>query len=259
MRFVIKPERPTSREVRRVLTEQLDHAVALLEKDGASVKAVHESRKACKRARAVVALVRSGLALEDALLLNLTIRDAARAIGPVRDADVMTAKLREVGKDPEVVEDREARGRQTIALLDRARHRVASMDLTWLDRGVLREGLVRSYRDTRKRYREARKTPTGDTMHEWRKALKRHMHHLQLLTGLQPVMLESLARQVDMLQALLGDHHDTAVLAEKVDEGDALALELRAGARALEARTLALGAWLHAAAPELLEAWLAAR
>lgn len=84
--------------MRRIARGQIDLAVELLESaDGCELdEAIHESRKAFKRVRALVCLARDALGDETYRRENETFRDAGRALASVRDARVMVDTLEDL-------------------------------------------------------------------------------------------------------------------------------------------------------------------
>lgn len=260
--FRIDLHQPPPDEIRRILLEQIAHARHGLLTQGASESAVHEARKACKRSRATLALVKGSLRTSDHRRLDTSLRDAARLIGPVRDADVMRHTLESLGEpaggpptDQEL--DRAVRGEQTIRGLDQARSLVTGQDLSAIDRSTLVEGLLRSWRGARKTWDDADVDHHPEAFHEWRKAVKRLLYHVQLLSGLDEAVMGGLARQLDVLQEALGDHHDLHVLAGQRWRSTATpGTALTERAAQLEERTLALGGWVLSAPPRQLQRWL---
>lgn len=254
--YRIRKRRKPSNEVRRVLLEQLDLALRVLE-NGPTTKGVHEARKACKRARAVVRLIRDGVGDDAARQVEAAVRDAARTIGPVRDADVSRVTLQKLGRPADFpVPDRDARGQAAVRGLAQARRLVEGLDTQRVDHPVLVRALARSWGKARTTYREASTEPTPERMHEWRKASKYLLFHLQLLQSVDPAGLMPLTRLLDDLQEQLGDHHDLAVLSTLVPDDPVLRVGLSTRSAALEARTMALGSWLLAGRADGFAAWI---
>lgn len=260
MQFRVDLGEPVRNEILRILYEQIHHARSGLLEQGASERAVHEARKACKRSRALVALVGSALPDDDRTRLDRALRDAARSIGPVRDADVMRRTLSSLGGDPNddaPVPDREARGEEAVRRLDHARSLLSAQDLTHLGPDTLVEGLVASWRAARRTWDDADVDHHPEAFHEWRKAVKQLFYHVQLMHALDETVMGALAEQLDVLQEALGDHHDLHVLAEQSKQlGHGAADALRERATVLEERTLALGGWLLSAPSRQLKRWL---
>lgn len=256
MIFRFQRRRRIPGEARRVLLEQVDHALRALE-PGPSVKAVHEARKACKRARATVALIEDGIGPLAARRVQVAFRDAARVIGPIRDHDVARANLKRLGlPEPEEPADREERGRMAIEGLQHARRLVDALDTGGVDRAVLTRGLARTWGETRATFRTARRDPTGEHLHEWRKHTKRLLYHLQLVEPQDPAWLSPLVAVVDQLQEQLGEHHDLAVLAGLLDADPVAQLRLSTRSAWYEQRTLSLASWLLAGREDAFARWL---
>lgn len=260
MPFRLPLEEPAALEVRAALLEQCDLALEALA-EGPTKGAVHEARKACKRCRATLRLVRAGMRRKVWRGADRAFRDAARHIGPVRDADVMRDTLASMGAPGDQVrepDDREALGAAAVEGLRVARALVDGLDLARVDRDTLAVGLVDSWRDARGGLRHARTDRDAEAFHEWRKAVKRLGYHLQLLHGLAPEVLGAVEAGLDVLQESLGDHHDLAVLADQVHTREEIRADLAARAGVLEERVLRLGAWWFAAKPRTLRRFLEA-
>src|SRR3954454_9500537 len=78
-------------ELRRCAREQLDNAIEQLVKRRADdpVQAVHDARKSVKKTRSLLPLVRSDLGGSAYRRENAAVREAARRLSDVRDADVL--------------------------------------------------------------------------------------------------------------------------------------------------------------------------
>jgi CHAD domain-containing protein len=249
-------------QIRQILLEQADLALAGLQ-SGASKKAVHEARKACKRSRAAVALVSRGLGRRQSRETDRAFRDAARHIGPVRDADVMREHMTSLGgtsAEVEVRSDRDLLGQRAVSALLVARRVVERLDLSNVDLHVAVDGLVRSATSARARLRDVRRDRSAEAFHEWRKVVKRHGYHLELMGPVAPDILGAVLTGLDVLQEQLGNHHDLAVLAEQGTElTPAVRAEMAQRVERLEREALALGAWWFAARPAVMRRFLEAR
>jgi hypothetical protein len=80
------------RELRNLLS-LLGAKVKPRERDAWEIKVVHEVRKTCKKVRAALRLVRAEIGDDVYHRENLCFRDAARRIGEVRDAQVLSKSL----------------------------------------------------------------------------------------------------------------------------------------------------------------------
>lgn len=232
MPFVFqRDDKSTERAVRRIAAERLETSRLLLD-DTALDRAmlVHELRKNVKKLRALLRLVRprfKGFARENAAL-----RDAARLISDLRDADVIGASLDRVatgsGLAPDLVAGLRVRLAPAAASafspegrLDVHREAIAAVEARVKDWKIggkgfdaLAEGLERSWDDARTRMRAALADPTGEALHEWRKRVKDHWYQTRMLAPIWPEMMQAHIAAADTLGATLGEARDLAFLHE---------------------------------------------
>ncbi|WP_347312578.1 CHAD domain-containing protein [Defluviimonas sp. SAOS-178_SWC] len=248
-------DKSTEKAVRRIARERLDASQALLADPKLPRDAlVHELRKNIKKTRALLRLVRphfKGYERENAAL-----RDAARLISDLRDADVLATTFDDVASriymPPDALaalRDRIVRPRAggTDADKELAGHAesiaaIARRAKDWKISGAgfdaLEDGLERSWTAARKAMNAAENDPTGEALHLWRKRVKDHWYHARLLTRIWPEMMSHHIAAADILGETLGDARDLAYLIEALkDEADAA--DLRARAAEEEARLLA--------------------
>jgi CHAD domain-containing protein len=252
--FRIDPDERVRDELRRCAREQLDDAVCQLSQGVKSdpAKAVHQARKAVKKNRALLRFARGSLPRGQRRSENAALRDAARRLSGVRDADVMVAtadRLSDIfaGQVPErtfrVVRDKldEARQAHRAAAVDAALHGDAIEDLgaallrveDWrLARGGwrgLKPGLAETYRRGRKAFHRAQDEPTLENLHRLRKRVKDLWYELRLLEPVCGPVVSGQAEQAGELSDLLGDDHDLGVLGHTVIEmSDELAVDTEA-------------------------------
>jgi CHAD domain-containing protein len=292
-KYRFRDDYPLAEEIRRVAAGRAEHALEALQDDlrDEPEAAVHTARKDLKKLRSLLRLVRPNLGDGAYDAANDELREAGRAMGGIRDADVMLETLESLANEDEELQDADSAARLRADLLDRrARaHHGAGLDRAAEDAtqrvervagtfgdwpGDLTEavgpGLVRAYRRGRKRGREAEDDPSTERLHEWRKRVKDHWYQLRLIRDAWPETLAAQADEAHRLADLLGDDHDLAILAGEVedatdpsgDRADLLAaIEKRRGG--LQAEAFALGARIYAEKPKafrrrveaLLGAW----
>ncbi len=217
--------------------EQLDRALAHLScQDGERDKHIHEARKATKRLRALVRLVRRDLGDEVYVLENQCYRAVGQRLSGLRDATVLVETLdrlvESLGED--VPKSRFARVRtwlvesrdrvygqadsinravqEVIADLAPARERVEHWNLQRRGWGGIRVGVQRIYARGRRDFAAAYALPSDEAFHDWRKQVKYLWYHTQILEPIWPPVMQSLAEELDQLGELLGQEHDLAVL-----------------------------------------------
>lgn len=275
MTFELSALEPADVAVRRIATELVDGALAGLTGDGDPDVAVHEARKACKRLRALLRLVRPELSKAQFRDENVRIRDAARLLSGARDRAVLRktfARLVAAANDPAVFEDlrpafagvepdmapdSEAIADAVVALRD-ARGAVQAWTLR--DRGwkTFAKGLAKIYEDGAAAMAEAEGQPDDEVWHDWRKQAKYLWHALELLQPTWPRVAEALAAEAHALSDALGDEHDLQVLRDALHAapgGEPLPPALMAllSARRAELHTTALsvGRRLYADDPKV--------
>ncbi|MCY3665561.1 MAG: CHAD domain-containing protein [Gemmatimonadetes bacterium] len=277
MEYRLKRGENAPEGVRRMAAEQLDKALEHLAcQDGKRDKHIHEARKATKRLRALVRLVRRELGDEVYALENQCYRDAGQRLSELRDATVLVETLDRLieflGED--VPKSRFARVRawlverrdqvygqaassdrvalEVIADLTPARERLEDWNLQRQGWGGIRVGLQRIYARGRRDFAAAYALPSDEAFHDWRKQAKYLWYHTQILENIWPSVIQAQAEELDQLGELLGQDHDLAVLRTTV-----LAEFPRAGAtatlRALERRIDEVRARIQARARPLAE------
>jgi CHAD domain-containing protein len=236
MIYRLEPQSPVSQSVRLIAASQIEDILSAFGDEPPSAKAVHETRKAVKRLRALLTLVRRGLEAEDLHRERDRLRAIAHSLAGARDAHVMleTATALQEKRLPRdcraagraviarLGERREEAGQQLSAELselpvERLRDALAAMHALPVDRldvTDLLAGFTQTYRRGRKLQAQAFAPGADDErVHDLRKQVQQHWRHLQLLAkawpkGLRPHI--ALARE---LSETLGKDHDIAVLA----------------------------------------------
>lgn len=268
MAYSFVPEDTTvTAALRRIAEGELSGALARLERGADAGSQIHGLRKHVKKLRGLIRLARPHF--KDYRKENAALRDAARGISALRDAEVMLVtldRLEAAGAEPALIApvragvaergaaspDQAAAlaafGVEMAALRDRARlWRVKGDGF-----GALRDGIVRTWDEARDLQHAARRDPSDEAIHEWRKRVKDHWYQSRLLTPIWPGAMTAHVAAADDLGELLGDHHDLAVFRAHLDDlatGEArLALQSHAAARQrdIEARAFALSERLFA-------------
>jgi CHAD domain-containing protein len=223
-------------DIKRAIAGHLRHALAALRgMEARSDESVHEARKALKRARTGLRLLRPFV--EPALYENEDERlgNVARQLAGVREDKVQITTLGALirkEKDP-------ARKKLLAELRDEARRRRlaewrairASGALEHIA-GVLREAsqrierlhaapdgedlgdaVERLYRKGRRALKKSKNTRADETLHEARKRVKRVQHALEMLAPpAPPKKAGKLLKRLSAAGEYLGDDHDLALL-----------------------------------------------
>lgn len=246
--FELGTREPLASGLRRLSVDQCEMALGALTDPSADVDAgIHEARKAMKRIRAILRLVRPRIGERIYRYENRTLRDAARLVAAARDAvvcveSVMSLQSRFGGVlGGDVFEDltgrlegRAARIRREVvagsgavdslvSTLERARVRFAAWPIDKDEAvayggaipnrfGSMGGGLAATYRRGRNEMRLAYRSPTTSNFHEWRKRVKYLRHQMEILAPLWPGVVGETAGALDHLGDLLGEEHDLAEL-----------------------------------------------
>jgi len=226
-------------------------------------EAVHEARKDIKKLRALVRLVQADASW------NRRLRVTARRLAGRRDADVLLETLDELIKSGDVAK-KPVRGlRKELAAearreADDAQIPFAQAELT-VARGEIdalaprkdsfkafRPGLQQIYGDGRAAYRAARKRPTDENLHEWRKRVKDLWYSASILHSAWPALMNELSAEAHVLSDLLGDDHDLAMLTERATgkKHKELRRAIAKRRKRLKKRAFKLGKRLYAEKPK---------
>lgn len=267
MAFTLDPSVPARIGLRRAARIECRRALSQLEHDTA--QGVHDARRSLKRLRAWLQLLRPQLK-QRYPLLNTLLRDSGRALADRREADAARATLLSLRRGRllsseqylSLVEAVSATSAATGAGLQgrtQARHLMRAaqvylktLSLPAMDAAGLRRALGRSHERCRRHWQRAQRRRDAETLHTWRKQVKRLAIQSQLLSA----TLGDCGLAVDRLKTLaelLGRHHDHhqlgLLLEARVPTGQTLLQmrlhdALRQRMQQLERQSLNLGAVL---------------
>ena len=241
MAYKLRADEKLTDSVRRNAHDQLQKALKEL-RDGIHadpVGSVHAARKAIKKERALLRLARPTMKSAERRSENATLRDAGRRLSAMRDAEVMLQAFdalaeRFTGQLPEAsfraVREQLERGRasehqraaqseavaEAIHALDGVERRVDEWSFTREGWRAIEAGLERSYRQGRAAMRTARRKPTLENLHDWRKRIKDLWYDARLLSEVGGPTLSGYAEEAKQLSELLGDDHDLGVLGQTI-------------------------------------------
>ena len=227
----------------RCSREQLDTAVHALrdEFQHDPAEAIHVARKAVKKERALLRLLRGSLNGKQRFYENHALRTAARELSGARDDEVQIQTLEDLGTRfsgqlprstvaavREQLEAGQGRASESTATADAVqrlaavRARVGDWELRadgWM---AIDSGLTSTYRRGRRAFRCAGEEPSTDHMHEWRKRVKDLWYALRLVEPICGPTVNGQAKEAHRLADLLGDDHDLALLRARLERLDGL-------------------------------------
>lgn len=244
--FELRPGEPLGRGLRRLGIEQCEAAIRRFAGEDVDL-AVHEARKAMKRIRAMLRLVRPVIGDRVYRYENRTLRDAARLLAGIRDGAVSVGTVGKIadrfgGALPldvfddlsERLDRRAVHIRQRIihesdaiervvATLERTRVRFATWPVDDTERSpygsplpdrfaTIGGGLTRTYARGGQEMKRAYASPDAHNFHMWRKRVKYLRHQMEILRPLYPEVVGATAFTLERLGDILGDEHDIAAL-----------------------------------------------
>jgi CHAD domain-containing protein len=239
MAYEFVPGEDVRHSISRTAREQLDRAIGVLteELETDPVDAVHTARKAIKKERALLRMARGAIPRIERRYGNVVLRDAARNLSSIRDAEVAVQTFEQLaerfaGQLPEstfaavreqLERDRSAERERAaeLAVHDEAindlrliRSRAESWELRRDGWEAVAPGVERSYTDGRAAMRLVRGESSVGNLHNWRKRVKDLWYELRLLAPVCGPTVRGGAEEAEHLSDLLGDDHDLAVLRE---------------------------------------------
>lgn len=236
--FELPKNKSIGKGLRILMRSELAECVHVLQQrnDSDLDHCVHETRKACKRVRGMLRLVRPAVGSAVFHYANGLIRDVARPLSELRDAAVLIATLDDVTKgesDFQLLESVAKTSEQLVArkkwIHDQLLHdpgpfqKIANIleslcraDHVWAPKGVSQrdvlKGLRKTYQAGREAFRKTQVERSVESLHAWRKQAKYLRYQCEALGPLAPAAFEGLAKQANTLGELLGLDHDLAVL-----------------------------------------------
>jgi CHAD domain-containing protein len=226
--------------IKRVVCEEIEASAAQLDSKDIEKRdeAIHEARKSVKKIRAVLRAIRPELGAKYREE-NARLRDVGRKLSEFRDAGAIIETFDGL-KD----KYRDQLGRRTLGSIRRAlisqkqkaeqgnQIETVLENTTKTLRGIGKDveswqvhedgfsaiapGLQRTYRAGRKALANAKKRPSPENFHEWRKRVKDHWYHIRLLEGVWTDMMQAYERDLKDLETWLGDDHNLVVLRDKI-------------------------------------------
>jgi CHAD domain-containing protein len=260
--FLFKRSEELPRGVERLLRTEIDAARELL--SGPSERSldyrVHEARKALKRLRALLALVKGSA--PDATLERLRelLRTASHALAELRSSAALAEAFRALVADQPMLLEAPLRQAIDAALtrplvdesaasaalgsavesLSRARDTARVLMVSGKGWGAIERGFRETYARARRDLRRAQRSSGAEHLHEFRKHEKRHLYQLSLFEKAWPRLIRAERKELDKLGELLGDHHDLCLLLPELERRGLARLDLGPLVKLTEQRMLEL-------------------
>lgn len=222
---------------RRIAREQLQRAVTELGQTEIAAAGVHETRKAVKRLKSLLRLVRPALSEKNFRARYRQISKIGDALAHARDRHVMIETIGKIetryGPEsigtlqplrPMLAGSRDAASARSDPIAIRRALAMSIIEsqkfekISFKSKGfeVISAGLEQTYRHARRNLARAYKRPSDEAFHELRKTVQWHWRQLALISRAWPEYFEVRIAAARKLAELLGDDHDLAVLEAEV-------------------------------------------
>jgi CHAD domain-containing protein len=203
---------------------------------------VHAARKAIKRARAMLRLLRPAIAEADYLMENIALRDAGHSLSPLRDAKSLLDAFKdfttryavelhgaELGPLKRSLIARHTQARRALVnspttlrlcedSLQSCRERMRHWNLARAEPAIAIYGLPGIYRKSHKAFAQARDACTSQELHEWRKQVKYLFNASDALRNSGVRRLRKTTERAERVAEWLGDDHDLVILHQAVSD-----------------------------------------
>jgi CHAD domain-containing protein len=233
-RLELSPGQPLRAGLVAALREILDYGEQQVERSRTNpTEAVHEHRKALRRARSLIRITRPFVSKTASRKLDVALKQAHRSQSDLRDAEILAHALSMTGAPSESGEVGAALEAHRRRELDAARIRVvlrASAESTRdipdrlgialpeeVDLSDLMRGLRRSYRRARNELQRVQAVPDPIHIHNWRKRNKDVVYQLELLVPHLGKRAEKARSRYAKLSQRLGEITDLFVLRRFID------------------------------------------
>jgi CHAD domain-containing protein len=238
-RIVFSPD--PGRDLKGLLEQQLmlvsRHAAALPENPGESI---HNIRRAFKRSRAILRLLRDSMGYAAWYRENRNIRDMHRLLSPAREINVFRHTLKHfTGNNTRlpgekwflyVAEETRVHQKNVLSALienntaeairlnvEKSAERIGHYPLSGEGFGSVEKGLARTYRQGRKLTRVVVGTDaTPHELHELRKRANNLQHQVTLFRPVFPPVMKAASKALKNLTDLLGEYNDLQQASEKL-------------------------------------------
>lgn len=227
--------------LRQRALDLVDAAIATLHENSPDRdKAVHDVRRRLKELRAVAELLRNRLPHHGRSDRQL-FRDAGRTLASARDSkasveafDRLREHYAEEWTPRQFLKIRGVLSRRLTSdlgtqdahmlvevLVDALlveRRRVAAWPVDGMRQDQLWDAIRRSYRRSRRAMSAAHETKSPELLHRWRRRVKTHWYHAQLVTRSGLAQLDERAKALRKLSRILGNHHDLVVIDQLLEK-----------------------------------------
>lgn len=235
MSFQLNFEVPVQESFRTISSELVENAIAECRNENLTdhVK-IHEARKKCKRVRALLRIVKPNVKSKYKTA-DLFFRNLSGTLSDERDNQVIIETLKflhEKEHSPILKKEIESiisklsttvNSKPTYPLVQNFEKEILlgndilqSLKIKKSYFKSLRGGIKETYKLGRIGMKAVIKNPNINNYHEWRKQVKYHLYHLELLIDIWPSLILTNIEETHSLSEMLGKDHDLSLLKENI-------------------------------------------
>jgi CHAD domain-containing protein len=199
---------------------------------------VHGARKRLKFARSLLRLARDAMGSRAFAAADEALREAARGLAPARHAEALQEAIARLGEarsaaeaqalvelsavagaahamhhTPDALQQAAAFARRHVLAVRKA---AAAWPIAPHDTAPLLSGLEHAYARARRLIRRGLAKDDSAMLHEARKSVIHHLHHLEMFEALWPSLVEAWTAELTALREALGDLNDLDDLAAAI-------------------------------------------
>jgi hypothetical protein len=253
----ISTDHPAGEALRRLMRrtmKALSHDLDMAR----SGRSVHPARRRLKLARSLLRLMKPALGSAAFGLENQALRDAAQMLASLRRTEAMSeaiARLRAVAKEEasdqavfaalesaayelrqDIVGPDDVAGRieEASTRVEELRARIADWTLPKREIALFVKGLRDCFAKARRLLRDGLDRKETPLLHEARKSVIHHLHHVELLAPLWPKLFNVWAAELQELREDLGELNDLDDLSAEFDRPESPFAQIEQKARAHE-------------------------
>ena len=279
MSYELRQEETLGENLRRICRKQIECAIAIATgTQEPHDTPAHETRKHLKKARAALRLVRKEIGRGLFRQQDHCLRDVARMISEIRDAEVRLQTVRQL-QGITHRRGRAAYGKleamltlelenfmaafaewqiQAVPMLEQAQATIDHWPLDHFNCKQLCRAVQASYKSARKALAAAKANRTTENFHRFRTRAKVLWHQLRILRPVNPMVVKNLCDDLRSLGDLLGRAHDLSFLGERLRREHGKSEWQREGHKLLAVIEISQGD-LQRGAAELAERFFAER
>jgi CHAD domain-containing protein len=241
MSYQLRQSQTLGDNLRRICRRQIEGAIAIAKgRKESRDTPVHETRKHLKKTRAALRLVRKEIGRGLFREQDHCLRDVARLISDVRDAEVRLQTVRQFNRvnkrrgendytNLEQMLQSELQNfiaasagwqTQAVTMLQYARTSIDHWALAHFSSKELCRTVQARYRRARRALARATANPTAENFHVFRTETKTLWYQVRILRPINPVVLKNLSEGLGTLGDLLGRAHDLNFLGERLRSED---------------------------------------